>query len=121
MQRFIKRFWLALVAAGLLAGCSTRPVEQCLQMGGAFHAAQLGVEGAMYADALTAKQEGIAKKVSSEGTKQVGQCRAAAVSADGDGVAFATSFLRQATLQLTPMLLDTPLPALPEFPEGGPK
>lgn len=111
---------ILLLAA--LAGCTgTRPVEQCLQVTGAFHAVQLGVEGAMYADALTVKQEAVAKKVSAEGTNQAVACRTAAVTSDGDGVVFATSFLRQATLSLTPMLTDQPLPDLPEFPEGGPK
>tara|TARA_R110000868_G_scaffold62751_1_gene189475 strand:- start:2211 stop:2558 length:348 start_codon:yes stop_codon:yes gene_type:complete len=104
-----------------LAGCSAHPVEQCLQATGAFHAAQLGVEAAMYSDALSLKQEAVAKKISAEGTRQAQACRTAAVTSGGEGVTFATSFLNQATLQLAPMLLDTPLPSLPESPEGGPR
>ena len=118
MRRFIRYILLGL-APCLVACTAVRPVEQCLQVTGAFHAVQLGVEGAMYSEALTAKQEAVAKKISSEGTKQAAMCRTAAVTSNGEGVVFATSFLRQATLSLSPMLLD--VPALPEFPEGGPK
>jgi len=121
MRRYIRNILLGLTAGALVTACAARPVEQCLQATGAFHAVQLGVEGAMYSEALTAKQEAVAKKVSGEGTRQAAACRTAAVTSNGEGVVFATSFLRQATLSLAPMLLDTQLPELPEFPEGGPK
>lgn len=101
---------LGLTAVLLLAlaagGCAdTRPVEQCLSAAGAFHAAEIAADAAVYSEQLGANAESQIKAIAVEGRTMTHTCRDSATNADSDQVKFATGFLSQAVLQLTPLLL----------------